>query len=116
MVHYKELKQIPENVLVLTGKSLLDKRHLPVPPGVTAVIRNPEQSELLYEILREEYPENHPLELQGENDCSAITLEELKTTVLSGMEYLVIPPLPENRTFENFQNTASIISMIFTEG
>ena len=109
MVHYKELKQIPENVLMLTGESLLAKRHLPVSPGVTAVIRNPEQSELLYEILREEYPENHPLELQGENDYSAITLEELKTIDLSGMEYLVIPPLPENRTFENFQNTVAIL-------
>lgn len=109
MFDYKKLEQIPENVIVLSGESLLTKRHLPVPPGVTAAIRNPEQPSLLYEMLREEFPENHPIELQRKSGCCEITLDDLKTKDLCGIEYLVIPPLPENRTFENFQNTVAIL-------
>ncbi len=111
MFDLSELDRMPENVVVLAGSGLLTKRHLSAPPDMTVVIRNPEQPSLLFEILREEYPENHPLQLQGKKISRDLTVADLNTTdgIFENAEYLVISPLPENRTFENFQNTVAIL-------
>ena len=53
--------QIPENVILISGQSLIKKRHMPTPPNVQTVIRDPEQPGLIYEILREEFPADHPV-------------------------------------------------------
>lgn len=107
----KLLDQIPENVTVISGQSLLSRRHMPVPPSLTAAIRKPQDPVLLYEILREEYPEEHPLQLLSGTECRELTLADLRTGdyTLSEADYLIVPPLPEQYAFETFQNTVAIL-------
>ncbi|MBR6090346.1 MAG: hypothetical protein IKP86_10460, partial [Anaerolineaceae bacterium] len=98
---------LPENTVVLSGPSLSGRRHMPAPPDLTIVVRSPEQAGHLYEILREEYPENHPLRLMKNNGYEDISLADLSSgeELLIGTGHLVIPPLPERGSFEDLQNT-----------
>lgn len=63
MLTLTDLEQILENVVMVSGESLLSRRHMPVPPNMTAVVRKPQQPALLCEMLREEYPADHPIQL-----------------------------------------------------
>lgn len=111
MFAWTDLEQIPENVVMVSGESLLSRRHMSVPPNMTALVRNPQQPELLYEMLREEYPSDHPIQLVGENVSREMTLAGLKGDGFSfdGVSYLVISPLPDHTAFETFQNTVAIL-------
>ena len=59
MFESTQLNSMPENVIVISGGSLLTRRHMPTPPNLTAAIRSPQQPGHLYEILREEYKPDH---------------------------------------------------------
>lgn len=105
------LDNIPENVVVVSGASLLPLRHIPTPPNMTTVIREPQDPGHLYEILREELQPEHTLQLLNSSGSREITLSDLAAdeAILDGADYLVIPPLPENTSFETFQNTVAIL-------
>lgn len=111
MLTLTDLEQIPENVVMVSGESLLSWRHMPVPPNMTAVVRKPQQPALLYEMLREEYPADHPIQLIGEDGSRELTIAGLKGDGFSfdGTGYLVIHPLPDHTAFETFQNTVAIL-------
>ena len=111
MTDRKQLDELPENTVVLSGESLLSRRHSPVPPTITTVIRAPQNPLHLYELLREEYPADHPIRICALDRTSDGMLEDLNTETdfPEGTQYLIIPPLPENRSFENFQNTVAIL-------
>ena len=106
-----EFEKIPENTVLLSGGSLLSKRHLPVSPDLTVLIRDPQDPGLLYEILREEYPESHPLSLYSPDGETGIPVGGLKEEgfSLDGVSCLAIPPLDKNTSFENFQDTVAIL-------
>ncbi len=108
---YENYGQIPENTVVISGESLLNKRHMPTPPDLRTVIRGPRQPRLLFEILREEYPADHPLELQTAAEKKELLLSDLDTEadLFSGSDILIIPPLPDSVSFETFQNTVAIL-------
>ena len=103
--------QIPENVILISGQSLIKKRHMPTPPNVQTVIRDPEQPGLIYEILREEFPADHPVEILKPDTTIQLKLSGLKDheEIFEGAAYLVIPPLPDQCAFETFQNTVAIL-------
>ena len=105
------LEQIPEETILLSGENLLKRRHLSVPPDFQVVIRNPQQPRHLYEMLREEYPLNHSLQLFNQDGSRELQLSELDTNpdIFKNAAYLVIPPLPEQFAFETFQNTVAIL-------
>ena len=106
-----ELDRIPEDLIILSGSSLADRRHMPVPPNFRTAIRRPEQPRHLYEILREEYPAGHRLQILGKTGSAEISLEDLDTDsgLFRDAEYLVIPPLPERCAIESFQNTVAAL-------
>lgn len=105
------LDQIPENLTVLSGESLLKRRHMPVPPDMTAVIRDPRQADHIRAVLREEYPEDHPLKVCTGGEWRDLRLCDLAEdgALPENADYLVIPPLPESYSFETFQNTVAIL-------
>ena len=111
MENISDLDRIPENVTVLSGASLSPLRHLPVPPSLEIAIREPRQPRCLYEMLREEYPADHPLRLLSAEGGRELRLSDLDTDtgLFEGAAYLVIPPLPEQYAFETFQNTVAIL-------
>lgn len=111
MFDHQMLDQFPENTVVISGESLLSRRHMPVPTDLDVAIRGPQDARLLYDILREEYPDTHPIQLVDTNGSSHLQLADLKTRVpsLEKAAYLLIPALPENRSFETFQNTVAIL-------
>ena len=94
MTDLKQLDQLPENTVVLSGESLLSSRHSPVPPNFTTVIRTPQNPLHLYELLREEYPSDHPIQICGQDLTREGKLENLNTEAdcLDGADYLIIPP------------------------
>ncbi len=100
---------IPEGTVVLSMDSLEGRRHLPVPPSLTVCVRGPKSAPFLYELLREEYPETHPLTLVRGDAEDSIPLADLNTADVDGAAYLIIPPLPEQYAFETFQNTIAIL-------
>ena len=106
-----EFDRIPENTIVIPGESLAERRHMTVPPHLRILIREPRQPRHLYEILREEYPPAHPLTLLCGDTSAELKLSGLdtETDLFAGADYLVIPPLPECRAFETFQNTVAIL-------
>ena len=106
-----ELDRLPENVIVIPGSALDDRRHMPTPPNLRTAIRQPRDPRHLYEILREEYPVSHPLTLLRTDGASEMTLSGLdtETDIFADADYLVIPPLPEGNAFETFQNTVAIL-------
>ena len=53
------LDNMPENVIVISGRSLLSRRHISTPPDMTTVIRYPQDPVLLHEILSEELQPEH---------------------------------------------------------
>ena len=81
-----EFDKMPENTVLLPGESLLTGRHLPLSPDLTILIRNPQDPGLLYEILREEYPDSHPLSLYFPDSSKEITVKTLKedAAILNG--------------------------------
>ena len=101
--------QIPENTVVVSGASLLPLRHMPVQPNLKIVVRKPQNPGLLFEILREEYPLDHPLEMIKADESEEIPLSDFAANndLFADVDYLLIPPLPENNSFENFQNTVA---------
>ena len=105
----EELNKIPEKTVVLKGESLQTLRHMPVPPNLTAAIRGPKDPFHLYEILKEEYPPDHPLKLVLGDSERAIHLSDLNTEedLFTDVHFLVIPPLPDGSAFETFQNTVA---------
>ena len=107
----REFDQIPENTIVLSGTSLKERRHLPTPPHLQTLIRSPQDPRHLYEMLREEYPAEHPLRLLSAESEAELTLADLDTDedLFASAAYLVIPPLPERHSFENFQDTVAIL-------
>ena len=104
MIDKNLLEKIPEKLVVISGADLLSCRHMTTPPDLTTVIRGPQNAPLLFEILREEYPADHPLRLQGPAGEREITIADLanKENILETADHLVIPPLPEQYSFENF--------------
>ena len=111
MLDLSLLENIPEETVVLSGGSLLAKRHMPTPPNLMTVIRAPQQPGLLFEILREEYPADHPLTLYKDGAARALVLSDLAAdgSLLDNAGYLAIPPLPDHTAFETFQNTVAIL-------
>ncbi len=111
MESMRELERIPENTVVLSGTSLSERRHMPTPPHLETLIRVPRDPRHLFEILREEYPADHPLRLLFEEGGQDLTLADLDTDedLFGSAAYLVIPPLPEGHSFETFQNTVAIL-------
>ena len=109
--HTSMLDKIPENTVVVSGLSLLPLRHMPTPVDMTTAVRGPQQPGHLYEILAEEFPPDHPLQLLGKSGSREITLSDLASddAILNGTDYLLIPPLPESTSFETFQNTVAIL-------
>ncbi len=106
-----ELDRIPENVIVIPGSSLSDRRHMPTPPSIRTVIRAPRDPRHIYEVLKEEYPPDHPLTLIRSDGARELPLSGLSTDadLFEDADYLVIPPLPEGNAFETFQNTVAIL-------
>ena len=106
-----ELDRIPEDLTVLSGASLLNRHHMPVPPNFRTAIRNPQDPRHLYAILKEEYPKEHKLQLIGKAGTADLVLGDLDTdeALFTGAVYLVIPPLPENCAIETFQNTVAAL-------
>lgn len=111
MFNIDQLNQIPENTIVISGEQLQTRRHLSVPPNMTAVIRKPQDPGHLYEILREEYPAGHHLQLVRKENQTDLSLEALieNKDLFAEADYLIIFPLAENRSFETFQNTVAIL-------
>ena len=111
MFDLNNLDLIPENTVALPGQSLTERRHMPVPPNLAVVVRKPCAPEHLYEMLREEYPPDHPLQLKGPAGSRDLVLADLRSDekIFEGWDYLIIFPLPENRSFESFQNTVAIL-------
>lgn len=107
----REFDQIPENTVVLSGASLKGRRHMATPSHLQTLIRNPQDPRHLYEMLREEYPAEHPLRLLSAESEAELTLADLDTDedLFASAAYLVIPPLPERHSFENFQDTVAIL-------
>ena len=107
----REFDQIPENTIVLSGASLKERRHMATPSHLQTLIRNPQDPRHLYEMLREEYPAEHPLRLLSAESEAELTLADLDTDedLFASAAYLVIPPLPERHSFENFQDTVAIL-------
>ena len=106
-----EADRIPENTVVLSGASLIKRRHMPTPPHLETLIRDPQDPRLLFEILREEYPADHPLDLLNAEGKTGLTLADLDTDedLFGSSVYLIIPPLPEHHSFESFQDTVAIL-------
>ena len=102
---------IPENTVLLNGDSLVSRHHLPVPPNLTIIIRNPQQPGKLFEILREEYPLNHTLQLCLISEKRELKLADLESQNRFPEEVtaLVIPPLPNSFAFETFQETVAAL-------
>lgn len=111
MLTFSQLDALPENVVVVSGGSLLSMRHLPVPPNLITVIRDPRQPGLLYEILKEELSPDHTLFLPEPDENKMILLSELAVNdhIFDDAKYLVIPPLPDRSSFEDLQNTVAIL-------
>lgn len=111
MIDFSQLENMPENLVMVSGESLLSRRHMPTPPGLTTLIRNPRQPRHLYEILLEEYPSSHLLQVINSEGSQDILLSELNTddSIFDHAEYLCIPPLPEQYSFETFQDTVAIL-------
>ena len=63
MNEQKEIMNCQDNLIILEGKTLLSLRHLLVPPHLEVIIRNPRNAAHLQDILSEEYPADHPLEI-----------------------------------------------------
>ena len=105
------LDNIPENVIVISGRSLLSRRHISTPPDMSTVIRDPQDPVLLHEILSEELQPEHRLLLTDQTGSREIKLSDLATNeaILNGADYLIVPPLPESASFETFQNTVAIL-------
>ena len=106
-----EFDRIPENTVVLSGETLSGMRHLPVPPTLRLLVRAPRDPRHFNELLREEYPEAHPLRLHSGNGSRKLTVKDLDSAVdlFAGASYLEIPPMSEQFSFENFQNTVAIL-------
>ncbi len=102
---------IPENTVVLSGGVLTEKHHLPVPPHLLILVRDPQDPRHLYELLREEYPAGHPLRLIRRQETVPVTLADLNTDedIFGNTAYLEITPLPERFAFETFQNTVAAL-------
>lgn len=102
------LDNMPENVIVISGGSLLSRRHISTPPDMTTVIRDPQDPILLHEILSEEMQPEHRLLLTDQTGSREIKLADLAAdeTILNGVRYLIIPPLPENTSFESGHSSA----------
>ena len=111
MLSLSDLERIPENVVMISGESLLTRRHMPVPPNMTAVIRDPRQPGHLYEMMKEEYPLDHPIQLIGTKGSRDLTLAVLDQNDVNfnDYSYLVIPPLQDENAFETFQDTVAIL-------
>lgn len=109
--------EFPENLVIIEGARLLSLRHLLTPPHLDTVIRNPENQERIWYILSEEYPQDHPLEVIETEPESAlrtrkITLSDLRKdgdAQIQNAAALHVPPLPENRAFEFFQNVVATL-------
>ncbi len=106
-----DLDLIPENVIVLSGSTLAEQRHMPTPPHLRTVIRKPQHPRHLFEVLREEYPADHMLLLLNGDREQELPLSGLNTDtdIFTDTDYLIIPPLPEQNSFETFQNTVAIL-------
>ena len=111
MFELSDLDLMPENTVTMNGESLLNRRHMPVPPHLTVVIRKPCEPGHLYDILKEEYPQDHPLQLKGTAGSRELVLADLQAekSLPESWDYLIIPPLPEGCSFETFQNTVAIL-------
>lgn len=111
MLLSSDLDLMSENFVIISGEKLLFQRHISAPPNFTIAIRNPQKPDLVYEILREEIPAEHKLQLIGEKESVEIKLEDIRTNdrLFENWSYLLIPPLTEERSFENFQNTVAIL-------
>lgn len=111
LMNTDNLNLLPENTVILNGGSLLTLRHLLTPPSLTTVIREPQDAAHLYEILGSEYPPEHPIELLCGSKRTERTLKDLASDpdILKNADHLLIPPLPEQNSFENFQNTVAIL-------
>jgi len=110
------IMSFPDNLIIVEGKNLLSSRHLLVPPHLEVIIRNPRNAAHLQDILSEEYPVDHPLEIfmdvpENQQNLLTIKLAELSQQdhYLEKALWIRIPPLPESRSFEYFQNIVAIL-------
>ncbi len=110
------LLDMPDNVVIVEGEKLLSLRHMLVPPHLEIIIRNPTDPERLWEILSEEYPQDHPLAIilrkpDAEPDSRLFLLRDLRNigTELQTAAALQIAPLSEKNSFEYFQNVIAIL-------
>jgi tetrapyrrole methylase family protein/MazG family protein len=111
MIDISLFENFPQNTVVIPGEELLSRRHMPTPPNLTTAIRSPQQPAHLYEMLREEYPSAHRVQLIGKSESREITIADLNTAeeIFINIQYLIIPPLPDHNAFETLQNTVAIL-------
>lgn len=108
--------EIPEDVVVVEGKKLLSLRHMLTPPHLETIIRNPKDPERIWNILSEEYPQDHLIELVNREASGELISTNMQLKDLPSSDYKIeeaaairIPPLTENRSLEYFQNIVAIL-------
>ncbi len=107
------IDSMPSRIVVLDWESLSSAYHLPVPPTLTIWIRAPKDAARLAEILKTQYPGDHPLRFLDADGVAlgGTTLDGLtESAILFGSCAAVdIPPLPDSYGFENFQNVVAVL-------
>ena len=107
------IDSMPTRIVVLDWKTIADAYHLPVPPTLTVWIRAPKDAARLAEILKAQYPIDHPVKfLDGDGVAMGGTTVERLTTcanLFRSCAAVDIPPLPESCRFEHFQNVVAIL-------
>lgn len=115
MTDINRLLSFPDKHVILDAEHLLDLHHLPVPPTLTIIIRNPKTFVTIQKILAQDYPLNHELELFIQNQDGSYRSQTIALETLASMNEaeraaaLLIPPIPENRSFEYFQNVVATL-------
>ncbi len=115
MTNPTELLKFPESLVILSGDSLVGKHHLPAPPSLGIIIRDPLNLKHLRSLLLATYPSDHPLSListneSGSSQTKTITLAEFSAESMpANLKAIQVPPLPENRTFEFFQHVVAAL-------
>ncbi len=108
---------VPENLVVLEGDRLLSLHHLLTPPHLDTLIHNPKNQRHLWQLLSAEYPQDYIIEVI-ERDVAGTHAERTRQITLSDLREgdqikdaiaLHIPPLPEERSFEFFQNVVATL-------
>ena len=106
---------MPKNTVIVDGTDLLSKRHMLTPPHITTIIINPQNAEIVWSILSQEYPQTHPIffikQCDEKLDEIPSTLSDLKSnaSIFDNVKALKIPPYSDESSFEYFQNVVAIL-------